>query len=239
MKYIIKIMVLSAVCLFLAGCDKEKNEPDAPAAPKIPTLSLTSVTLEEGESQEVSVSNGVAPYSVSISPLGIAGTAINGSRLIITGIVAGNAIATVHGSDGGKTSISITVTEKAVDIHSAFKADTTLRIELTNGKVIRNIPSANEPSPYIFYRDAGNQLFASPKTKIGYAERDASSFFFIEWTGDASAGTKDSPSVRTENGVEPLSSIEIIQVKDRMIWLIWTSGNASGKLVQKWEAINN
>jgi hypothetical protein len=224
---------ISLVCIFLSGCNKEKESTEEPK-PKLPTLSLTSVTVEEGESQEVNVSDGVPPYSVSISPLEIAGTAINGSRLIITGIKAGNAIATVHGSDGGKTSLSITVIEKTVDIHSEFKADATLRIEQTNGTTIYNIPTGNEPSKYIFYRDMGNELFASSKIKIGYAERDASEYCFIEWDGDIALGTKSNPSMRTETGVVPLNSIEIIQVKDRMIWIVWNSNFSSGQMVQRW-----
>jgi hypothetical protein len=227
----ISVIILVVVSIFSAGCDKK----DETEAPQTPTLSETSLTLEEGESKEVTVSNGVSPYSASISPLGIAGTAINGSRLIITGVKPGNAIATVHGSDGGKASVFITVVEKTVDVYSEFKADATLRIKLTNGTTVYNLPLAGESSPYIFYRDKGNELFSSAKTKIGYARRDASTFFFLEWDGDISLGTKSAPTIRTETGLESLNSIEIVQVKDMMIWIVWNSGLASGQMVQRWE----
>jgi hypothetical protein len=239
MKNMKKGLVIGIVFLLLAGCSEDDNNGDnngeQAKTPVSPTLSLASVTVEEGESREVNISGGVSPYSVSISPLGIAGTALNGSKLIITGIVVGDAIATVHGSDGGKTSVSITVVKKPVDVHSAFKADATLRVELSAGNVIYNMPAGNEPSPYIFYRDKGNELFSSPKIKIGYAARDASSYFFVEWDGDISLGIKSNPALRTESGVVSINSMEIVQVKDRTIWIAWISNASSGRLVQRWE----
>jgi hypothetical protein len=212
-----KITVSILCCMLLIGCSKDEPEP-APAAPQSPVLSRTSVSVEEGAVVEVDVSGGKSPYSVTVSPTGIAAAVVNGTKLTVTGVTAGNAVAAVKGSDGGSANLSITVTEKP-DPLAAFKSDAVPRWELPDGKTVKS-----DDSRYVFITDGG-KLFASTQNKWGYASLDGSTFRLIEW------GT--SPTMRTETGTVAVTDFQIVKEDGKTVWLTFKADGLDYRVAAK------
>ena len=116
------------------------------------------------------------------------------------------------------------------DLLKAFKASTTLRFEGAGNATVKNTDAK-----YLFYADRGG-LFSSTKNKVGYASRDGSSYYFVEWSGDANVGTKSSPSLRTQSGTVNLHALEVVKSEGGLIWILYkqTASSDEGKVVQKW-----
>ena len=121
-------------------------------------------------------------------------------------------------------------TDKPVDPYQAFKANNTLRFEGAGMATVKNTDAQ-----HLFYSDKGG-LFSSTKNKVGYTSRNGSQYYFVEWNGDATLGTKSNPTLRTQSGVVNLQSLQIIQSKGGVLWIVYkqTASSAEGKVVQKW-----
>ena len=210
------ILVLASV--FAAGCSKDKDKP----APVTPLLSQSSVTVAAGATASVSITAGVAPFSVTVADKTLATATVSGSDITISGVAAGATTFTVKGSDGGGTSaIALTVQPAATpDADAAFKADATLRWGAT----------ANAATTNLFYKDKSGSLFDTPTHKTGYTTPDGD-MLFIEWEGTGSSG-----SIRTKTGVTPLHSLRIVQTTAEKIWIEYQTTQTAAKVqaVQRW-----
>jgi hypothetical protein len=208
-------LVLVVFSILFTGC--EKPEPETVPVPVSPTLSVNSVSVVEEESAEVTVSGGKTPYTATVSPTGTVMATVNVVKLIITGVKAGNATVTVAGSDGGKVSLSVTVTAKPVDPYAAFKADATPRWETVGEGTVKN-----DDSRFTFISDAGT-LLGSTQRKWGYASHDGSVFTLIEW------GV--SPLIRREIGVIEITSFQSLKQEGGKEWLVFTLGAEEHRVV--------
>ncbi|MDR1154946.1 MAG: hypothetical protein LBL04_09540, partial [Bacteroidales bacterium] len=79
-------------------------------------------------------------------------------------------------------------------------------------------------------------LFSSTRNKFGYASRDGTAFYFIEWEGDAAAGAKTNASIRNSSGGANLQTLQIIQSEDNRVWIVYkeNADSEEGRVVQKW-----
>ena len=118
--------------------------------------------------------------------------------------------------------------EKKPDLYAAFKADAAERFEGAGNSNLKNTDAT-----HLFYADRG-VLFSSPKSKLGYVPRNSQSFYFIEWDGDFSPGTKSNPSLRTPSGVVSMHSLEIIKAENTKVWIVYkqTATSPEGRIVQ-------
>jgi hypothetical protein len=200
--------------LAIAGCGKENTAPDE--RPQTPSLSPSTVTVEEEKAVEVTVSGGKSPYTASISPAGVAALSLSGNKLSVTGVKAGSAVATVKGSDGGSATLQVTVTAKP-DPLAAFKADAALRWELPDGTVIRDGNTA-----FVFIADA-NKLFSSAQNKWGYASLSGMSFRLIEWGA--------SPAMRTETGTTAVTDFQTVKEESGKVWITFKASGTAHRVV--------
>ncbi|MDR2415868.1 MAG: hypothetical protein LBD75_04640 [Candidatus Peribacteria bacterium] len=201
-------LIIFSILLFTMGCEKKDEITN-------PILSESSVTIQEGETKEIKISGGQAPYMVQTIPEGVAITSISNSTLSITGTKTGNTIATIKGSDGGNAKLSITVT---ADPFSAFKADETPRWEFPDGKVVIR----SDKNKHVFITDKG-KLFGSGQQKWGYASLDGTKFCLIEW------GT--APIMRTETGTVAVADFKTVYTKAEKVWLIFKVNNSEHRVV--------
>lgn len=220
MKNILKCWMFVAT-LLVTACNGDDPDPIQPIAI---SFSQASITIEEGKTGEVTITSGVAPYAVSPANATVATARVNGNTITITAIAAGSTQIRVVGKDGGSGTVSLTV---SADPLKAFKADATLRWELSTQTI------KNTDSKHLFYKDLG-KLLSSSKSKLGYGDRNGSVFVFVEWEGAVSLGAKQNATLRTESGVVPLSTLDIVQLKDGLIWLIAKEGSKEIRIVQKW-----
>jgi len=111
-----------------------------------------------------------------------------------------------------------------------FLKDYTPRFEEAGSSAQRNSDATK-----LFYMDKGI-LFSSSKYKTGYASRDGSSFYFVEWSGGLSVGEKSNPSLRTQSGEVPLAYVKIHKAEGGIIWLTYkqSENSSEGIIVQKW-----
>ena len=221
MKNNIKTLIATLiVCVLITGC------PPGPDGPITPGLSQSSVTIEEGKTAEVTITKGIPPYNVTVSS-SIATATVSDHKITIKAISAGSAKITVQGADLGSSTINLTIT---ADPYKAFKADATLRFEGAGITTVKNIDAKQ-----LFYSDKGG-LYASTKNKLGYASVDGSSYYFVEWSGDAGVGNKTNPSLRTQNGEVALQSLQIVKSEGGALWVVYkqNASSAEGRIVQKW-----
>ena len=204
-----KLIWVLAVSL-LTGCTKDKEEPTPPI---IPQFSSSSVEVEEGKTVEINVIKGVSPYTVTSSSPTVATATVISNKITVKGIKTGTAILTIKGNDGGTATLNVSVTEPP-DPYAAFKADATPRFEGEGHPTVKLTDAT-----HLFYVDKG-ELFSSTKNKMGYATRDGSIYFFIEWEGDASVGVKANPTLRTETAVFLLLNLQVVKSEGGTIWII-------------------
>ncbi|MDR2586031.1 MAG: hypothetical protein LBC84_07440 [Prevotellaceae bacterium] len=218
-----KIIIVLFAALFLYGC------PGGMDSGTGISLSNNSIVVNQGSTVVVNITIGTAPYSVSTGNSSIATASISGSTVRVVGVSPGNTIIGVTGGNGSAAYISVAVVGSS-DPDAAFKADAALRFEGAGGATIRE-----SDATHLFYADKGG-LFSSTKNKVGYATRSGSVYYFVEWTGDASVGSKSSPSLRTQGGTSSLYSLDVVQYKDGKLWIKYkqTSGSAEGRVVQNW-----
>lgn len=216
---------LPLIALSAASCGGGADEPEI--LPVTPQFSQSSVTVEEGETVEVTVTKGVPAYTAASSSTSVATVTVSGSRITVTGVSAGTAAIQVKGSDNGSASFTVTVN---ADPYKAFKADATLRFEGAGQATVKNTEGK-----HVFYADKG-VILSSAKNKLGYASRDGKTFYFIEWEGDGSAGAKTNASLRTLSGVIALQSLQVIKSEGGILWITYKekSDSAEGRVVQKW-----
>ncbi|MDR0559750.1 MAG: hypothetical protein LBG92_06240 [Prevotellaceae bacterium] len=228
MKNICKnIITASIIALFAIACSEEVPEP---AAPVTPEFSVSQVTVEAGKSVMVRITKGTPKYTIVSSSSSVATATVYGDTVTVEGIAEGSANLTVSGSDGGKASITVNVTAPS-DPYEQFKADETPRFETDEQKTVKNMEGE-----YLFYFDAGGNLFSSAKTKTGYASRDGKTFYFIEWEGDTAQGEKSNPTLRTDSVTVGLQYLRILQVKNGKIWITYKIPDSDeGKAVQNVE----
>jgi hypothetical protein len=213
-----KAVIYVIIVAILSGCSKKDN-PSLPPEPLTPKLSSTSVSVEEGQSAELTVTGGKSPYSVTVSPSGIVAATVAGSKLTVTGVKSGIATAVVEGVDGGRVSLSVTVTSPAPppDPDAAFKADATLRWETVGATTI----DVNNTS-YTFVSDRGT-LFSSSQNKWGHASLDGQRFRLIEWGA--------TPLLRTETGSTPVSSFTVVKEETGTVWLKFSADDTEHRVV--------
>jgi hypothetical protein len=207
-----KFCFIISFLLLFAGCEKEPGE----MLPHQPKISPSSVTLEEGEKVEITVKDGILPYTVETSSDVITAT-VKGSILTITGIKFGTAIATISGKDGGEAEISVTVTEKS-DPLATFRQNPIPRWEFPDGMVIES-----DDTKFVFISDGGGNLFSPSQKKWGYASPDGMSFRLLEW------GT--SPLVRTEKGTAAISNFQLVKEEEGRVWAIFTLNGSEHRVV--------
>ena len=210
-KIIRKISVLSLVFSLLSGCSKD--EPSQPSTPVALQFSSSLVEVEEGKTTEVSITKGVAPYTLTSSSPSVATATVNGSKIAVQGVKAGTATLTVKGNDGGTGTVNVNVSPPP-DPYAEFKADASPRFEGGDQPTVKLTDAS-----HLFYVDKG-ELFSSTKKKIGYATRDGSLHYFIEWEGDASVGVKANPTLRTETAVFLLLNLQVVKSEGGTIWII-------------------
>jgi len=73
------------------------------------SVSASSVSVTVGNSTDITVSGGMAPYTVNSSDTGVATATISDNTVTITGVAAGSAVITVSDSNGQSITISVTV----------------------------------------------------------------------------------------------------------------------------------
>ena len=211
------MITLPLFALLVAGCSKDDPAPEpAPALPQTPALSPSSVTVEEAQTVDITVSGGKPPYTVNVAPAGVAEAVMRGAVLAVTGLAPGHAVATVKGSDNGAATLPIAVTAKP-DPLAAFKADATPRWELPQGEVVRSDTTA-----FVFLADAG-RLFTSAQHKWGYASLDGEQFRLIEWGLE--------PLLRTEAGAFEITGFRVVQETAATVWLTFSLSDAEHRVV--------
>lgn len=73
------------------------------------TVDKASVDVEAGKAVDVTVSNGTAPYTATVSDPKVATASVTDSKVTITGVAAGKATVTVTDKDKKSVAISVTV----------------------------------------------------------------------------------------------------------------------------------
>ena len=73
---------------------------------------------------------------------------------------------------------------------------------------------------YLFYVDRG-ELFNSTRNKMGYASRDGATYYFVEWNGDFSVGSKSGAILRTQLGTVSLLSLEVAKSQGGIVWVAY------------------
>ncbi len=111
MNYSLLNVALVWVVIFSFTFCKSDNEPVEPVDP---VLSPSSVELMVNEQVSVSISGGVEPFSVSNVDVTKASVELSGRSIVITGIASGSFTATITGTDGGKATLSVTITDPQV-----------------------------------------------------------------------------------------------------------------------------
>ena len=196
------------------------------------TFAITTTGVDNGKTVTVQWFTTSAGTTATTAPAGITVTVGNVSNNKAT-ITMSTTAAVTAGSryfkvtiDGVKSGV---ITFTVADLYASFKADATLRFEGAGNAIVRNMDAT-----HLFYVDKGG-LFSSNKNKVGYGARDGSTYYFVEWTGDWSIGTKTSPTLRTQTGTATLQSLQILQSQGGIVWIVYkqTATSAEGRVVQK------
>ncbi len=99
-----------AITMLLAACGGGGGSPGAnPNQPNLTTTAPSIVTLMPGTSGTYQVSGGVPPYRVGNSEARIAAGTLDGTRLVISAYVAGNATVDLIDNTGAKITIGVAV----------------------------------------------------------------------------------------------------------------------------------
>ena len=105
---------VSAAMFMFVSCDKSEPKNEEPVDNPVEIeLDKTSVEMEVGSSVDINVKKGNGDYSVNVSDPVLASASVSGTKITITGLVAGKATATVSDKAGKKAAVSIKVSEKA------------------------------------------------------------------------------------------------------------------------------
>lgn len=112
MKKVKTLMSVLLMALFFVACGDDKKEPT-------PKLKFDPATVEvvEGESATVNVTGGTAPYTAKAAEVAegaekVVEVTVEGSKITIEGLTAGETTITVTDKDGIKGEIKVTVTAK-------------------------------------------------------------------------------------------------------------------------------
>ena len=97
------------VCSSIGGCGTITATVNYASSGGNITLSQTTLSLLAGQNLAITVSGGVAPYSVATPSTSVYQATINGNILTVTGIGTGSAQIPVCSSSGGCTWLSLTV----------------------------------------------------------------------------------------------------------------------------------
>ncbi len=124
-----RIFVVALLCaVAVTAC---KNDDDDPVVPV--SLTPATVSLLTDAQQEVTISGGEAPYTVSANTNATAVKAeISGSKLTLTGLTEGTADVTVSGTDGSAAKVAVAVTNEPAELISI--AD--LKAKLASGESV-------------------------------------------------------------------------------------------------------
>ncbi|MDR0607855.1 MAG: hypothetical protein LBG52_06000 [Candidatus Peribacteria bacterium] len=200
-----------ALFLGLIGCNKNETEPE----PQQPQLSCgTTLSLVEGEtSAEITISGGVAPYTIQPANETVEVTFTSETKVRLRALLAGNVTLTIKGKDNGETQLVVSVSE---DPNKAFKEDATVRVE-KNGTVFT-------PLDHTFVVDKGGYLLGSSQIKVG-CTLDGNIFNLIGWDPGY-----QNPRLYTQEGMVPLSNLQVLQERDGKIWLIGTTLSLTVKI---------
>ncbi len=209
------------------ACSKKNDAMFAPVLQGV----VHGITMQAGTIDTVAITSGKAAFKVDISDTTVVHAGTVGTRLLIAGIKAGKAIVTVTGSDGGKTSVEVTVE----DTYVLAEMNDTLRFEQPG-----QVTVFNKKDNIHIYRDKGITL-GSVKNKFGWSSDDGQNFLFLEFSGDPNAtGVKTDGSLYTRTaGGAPVrvacTRVEIIQIQSGLIWIVYqqTAGGKFGVVVQK------
>ena len=220
------IVFTGAVFVIMALCTLCSKQEDTPQEPETIELSAESITFEKGRQANLTINKGKSPFSVSSANQTVATVSIYGNIITINGISEGETKVEIASADHAKKQITVTV---SADPYEAFKADATLRFELS-GETIHN-----RESNLLFVKDSGI-LFSSTKSKVGFGTKDGLSLTLIEWEGDNSGGVKNNAAIRTLTGITPILYFEILKSQDGIIWAIYKriESGTTERFVQKW-----
>ena len=108
MKSIIKKfgLAVAAMAIILTGCKDDEKDPVAP------TFDPASASVVAGNTVQVSITGGEAPFELAGGDAGIARTSVSGSTISIEGVAAGSTNVTVIGNDNGRATLSVSVTAR-------------------------------------------------------------------------------------------------------------------------------
>ncbi|MDR2496845.1 MAG: hypothetical protein LBD21_06930 [Tannerellaceae bacterium] len=101
----------------LRGSDGGSTQLPVSINPKpasAPTLSASTVELEAGSTQTVTISGGTPAFTASSANEAIATVAVSGTTVTVTAVGAGTTIVTVKGSDNGSATFAVTVIEEQI-----------------------------------------------------------------------------------------------------------------------------
>ena len=121
--------------------------------------------------------------------------------------------------------------EPEPDIYIMFKVDDTPRWESGS------IKERNDSSSYVFITDSGGKLFGSENYKTGRMKIDGSSYEIIEFGGTIPVVGKPAEAIihkPTETKPIPLYSLEIVQIKGDVLWIVFkeTATSPERRVVQ-------
>ena len=104
--------------------------------------------------------------------------------------------------------------------------DSTLRSEGAGNATIKLTDGT-----HLFYVDKG-ELFSSTKNKMGYSSRDGVTYYFVEWNGDFSVGSKSGATLRTQSGTVTLQSLQVVQSEGGIVWVKYkqTASSTEGRI---------
>ncbi|MBV4360051.1 hypothetical protein [Pinibacter aurantiacus] len=235
-----------SVCLVAAAitsCNKKDNPAPLPVAP---TLSAASVNMDINTvDSSVSVSGGVAPYTLTVSDATKLTATLSGTKIVLTasGKTASSATpvtVTVTTKENKTATLTITIGDPYADA----KVNTKARFELTGPSAlvtyVANDSLITGIGYFQIYRDNG-KLFGSAKPKYGWASGDSKNFLFLEVSGDVKAPGQKTGSrlyVR-KNGGTPAwvdcSKAEVIQSASGITWITFQlQDGTKGLVVQPW-----
>lgn len=123
-----RIFGITLLCIALMTSCKNDDDPVTPVSLNPATLSVLTDATEE-----VAISGGTAPYTISTnSNQAVATAVISGTTLTVTGVSEGTTDITVVGSDGSNAKLSVAVSDEPATLITVAE----LRAKLTSGESV-------------------------------------------------------------------------------------------------------
>ena len=237
-KLTLRLLTL-AIALLLAGCGQEKE----PVAVTGVTLSQTSLTMTEGDTQTLSATvqpSNADNKSVSWSSSNASVASVQDG--LVTAHQAGSATITVKTADGGKTATcSVTVTAKVVAVAGVSLDKTSL--ELTEGDeatLFATVTPDNASNKNVTWTSSNPEVATVENGKVTAVKAGTATITVKTEDGDKTAACK----VTVKEKVYPVESVsldktslELTEGDEATLTATVTPDNASNKNVT-WTSSN-